>query len=140
MIIFPKSQSLHITKLCYFCNLKGMIDKKFEIVFLDEAFGYLQNLERKHYEKILFNIRKAQINADPRLFKKLRSEIWEFRTFFEGRQHRLLAFWDKTVKNRLVVATHGFLKKQSKIPAKQIDRALSIRNQYFKNQDKINRI
>ncbi len=117
-----------------------MSNKQFEIVLLDEAFDYLKSLERKHYEKIIFNIRKAQANPEPKLFKKLRSDIWEFRTIFEGKQHRLLAFWDKSVKNRLIVATHGFVKKQSKVPENEITRALNLRNQYFENKDKTNKI
>ena len=36
------------------------MDKLFEIVFLDETFDFLKNLEKKHHEKIIFNIRKAQ--------------------------------------------------------------------------------
>jgi phage-related protein len=116
-----------------------MTIKQVEIVFLDEAFDYLQNLDRKHYEKILFNIRKAQANPEPKLFKKLRSDIWEFRTLFEGKQHRLLAFWDKSAENRLVIATHGFVKKQSKVPEQEITRAISLKNQYFVNMNKSNK-
>ena len=41
----------------------------FEIIFLDEAFEFLKSLEQKHYEKILYNIRKAQIERSPELFK-----------------------------------------------------------------------
>lgn len=51
------------------------MDKHFEILFLDEAFGFLSSLERKHYEKILYNIRKAQVEQDPELFKKLSDDI-----------------------------------------------------------------
>lgn len=32
----------------------------FEVVFLDEALEFLEGLERKHYEKILYNIRPRQ--------------------------------------------------------------------------------
>ncbi len=53
------------------------MDKLFDIVFLDEAFEYLSNLEKRHYEKVLFNIRKAQTGHDPELFKKLKDEIWD---------------------------------------------------------------
>jgi len=49
----------------------------FEIIFLEEAFEFLSRLEKKHYEKILYNIRKSQINHDAELFKKLTDEIWE---------------------------------------------------------------
>lgn len=33
---------------------------QFEILFLEEAFNFLKQLERKHYEKVLYNIRRAQ--------------------------------------------------------------------------------
>ncbi len=45
--------------------------KFFEVIFLDEAFEFLKQLEGKHYEKILYNIRKAQAEHDPELFKKI---------------------------------------------------------------------
>lgn len=90
------------------------MNKRFEIVFLDEAFEFLKGLERKHYEKILYNIRKAQTEHDPELFKKLNNDIWEFRTLYQGIQYRLLAFWDKTSSSdTLIVSTHGFIKKRS---------------------------
>ena len=46
------------------------MNKRFEIELLKEAFEFLQSLERKHYEKILYNIRKVQVENDPELFKK----------------------------------------------------------------------
>lgn len=50
--------------------------KRFEVQFLKEAFDYLQSLDKKHSSKILFNIRRAQLEHDPELFKKLNNEIW----------------------------------------------------------------
>lgn len=60
------------------------MNKRFEIIFLEEAFEFLKGLDRKHYEKILYNIRKVQIEPDSELFKKLNNEIWEFRTLYQG--------------------------------------------------------
>ena len=68
------------------------MNKHFEILFLDEAFEFLSSLERKQYEKILYNIRKSQVELDSELFKKLSDDIWEFRTLYQGLQYRLLAF------------------------------------------------
>ena len=68
------------------------MDKHFDILFLNEAFEFLSSLERKHYEKILYNIRKSQVEIDPELFKKLSDDIWEFRTLYQRLQYRLLAF------------------------------------------------
>lgn len=39
------------------------MEKLFEVIFLDEVFDFLKSLERKHYEKILYNIRKATIDV-----------------------------------------------------------------------------
>jgi phage-related protein len=108
------------------------MDKYFEILFLDEAFEFLSSLERKQYEKILYNIRKSQVELDPELFKKLSDDIWEFRTLYQGLQYRLLAFWDKTSTiNTLVVSTHGFVKKRSKVPDNEIQKAVNIRTKYL---------
>lgn len=70
------------------------------------------------------------------LFKKLEnSEIWEFRTLYNGIAYRLFAFWD-TDMNTLVVATHGIIKKTQKTPKKEIARAEAIMKQYFEIKNK----
>ena len=110
----------------------------FDIVFLEEALEFLRDLDQKHYEKILYNIRKAQKQHDPELFKKLNDEIWEFRTLYQGLQYRLLAFWDKTsTENTLVISTHGFIKKRSKVPDNEILKAKQIRKKYFEEKAKL---
>ena len=115
------------------------MDKLFDILFLDKAFEFLISLDKKHYEKILFNIRKAQSDHDPELFKKLKEEIWEFRTLFQGNQYRLLAFWDKTnSENTLVISTQGFIKKRSKVPDSEIQKAIQLRTKYFEDKTKTN--
>ncbi|WP_418894631.1 type II toxin-antitoxin system RelE/ParE family toxin [Limibacterium fermenti] len=107
----------------------------FEIIFLDEAFDFLQRLERKHSEKILYNIRKAQVENNPELFKKLQDDIWEFRTLYQGLHYRLLAFWDKIDdKKTLVICTHAFIKKQQKVPEKEIQKAIQCRIEYFRKK------
>lgn len=106
--------------------------KLFEVVFLEEAYDFLKSIDKKHYEKILYNIRKAQIENDPELFKKLNDDIWEFRTLYQGLQYRMLAFWDKTDKaTTLVVSTHGFIKKRSKVPDNEIQKAIQQRIKYL---------
>ncbi len=87
--------------------------------------------------KKLYNIRKAQNEHDPEFFKKLTDEIWEFRTLYQGLQYRLLAFWDKTnTANTLVISTHGFIKKRSKVPDNEILKAKQLRTKYFDDKDK----
>ncbi len=111
------------------------MDKFFEIIFLEETFEFLSGLEKKHSEKILYNIRKSQVQHDPELFKKLTDEIWEFRTVYQGLQYRLLAFWDKTSSiETLVISTHAFIKKRSKVPDNEIQKAINIRTKYFSDK------
>jgi len=111
------------------------MDNYFEIVFLNEAFEFLKSLDTKHSNKILYNIRKAQQKNDVELFKKLTDDIWEFRTLYQGLQYRLLAFWDKTDNaNTLVISTHGFIKKQSKVPENEIGKAVKQRTKYFNDK------
>ena len=111
------------------------MDKHFEIIFLGEAFQFLKGLDRKHYEKILYNIRKAQTEQDPELFKKLNNDIGEFRTLYQGLQYRILAFWDKTSTTQtLVIATHGFIKKRIKVPDSEVQKAIGQRTKYFEEK------
>jgi phage-related protein len=91
----------------------------FEIEFLPEAIGFLDNLDDKTREKIYYNIKKAQQTNDNELFKKLNDNIWEFRTLYNSKAYRLFSFWDTTTgQERLVIATHGILKKTQKTPPK----------------------
>ena len=107
----------------------------FETKFLEEADEFISGLDRKTIKKIFYNIDLAEQTNDPKLFKKLQNNIWEFRTKNAGLQIRLLAFWDKTDnKETLVVATHGFIKKADKVPANEIDRAVRLRDKYFDNK------
>ncbi|MFN3942033.1 MAG: type II toxin-antitoxin system RelE/ParE family toxin [Flavobacterium sp.] len=113
----------------------------FETKFLEEANEFISKLEVKTIKKILYNIDLAEQTNDPRLFKKLQHDIWEFRTKFAGLQIRLLAFWDKTDNIKtLVIATHGFVKKVDKVPINELERAIRLRENYFKNkkEDKSN--
>ena len=86
----------------------------------------------KVQQKITYNYKKIEHGiVDKELFKKLEnSEIWEFRTLFNGNCYRLFSFWD-TETGTLIVATHGIVKKTQKTPQKEIAKAEEIRQQYF---------
>lgn len=109
----------------------------FETIFLEEADQFLLALDKKTAAKVIYNVDLAEQTNDARLFKKLQEEIWEFRTRYLGKQIRLLAFWDKSDnKQTLVIATHGFVKKVDKVPAKEIERVENIRKKYFASKFK----
>lgn len=109
----------------------------FQLALLDEAKDFLQSLPQQAHKKILYNVwRVAGGEKNRELFKKLdNSEIWEFRTLYNGIAYRLFAFWD-TDAQTLVVATHGIIKKTQKTPKKEIARAEAIKKQYFELKNK----
>ncbi len=107
---------------------------KFRVAYTEEAIEFLESLDLKARGKIAYNIGKCMYYIDKDLFKKLEnSDIWEFRTLYNGIQYRLFAFWD-TENETLVIATHGIIKKTQKTPAKEIAKAESIRKEYFKSK------
>lgn len=110
----------------------------FHLLLLGAARDFLKTLPVQAREKIYYNIRKVQGGVrDRELFKKLEnSEIWEFRTLYNGLAYRLFCFWDKESES-LVVATYGIVKKTQKTPSKEIARAEEMRRKYFeaKNQE-----
>lgn len=104
----------------------------FKTEFYQEVRLFLRTIDQKAVDKIFQNIDLAEQTNDPRLFKKLTDDIWEFRTKYQNLQYRLLAFWDKTKsEDTLVLATHGIVKKTDKMPSKEIEKAKEIRKQYF---------
>lgn len=107
----------------------------FDVELLPEAFDFIKSQDFKVRKKIFQNLNRAKRSLDPKLFKKLNNEIWEFRTRYNGIQYRLLAFWDKSRETETIVfATHGFKKKTDKVAKKEIQKAENIRDEYFKNK------
>ena len=110
--------------------------EKFKVRFLEEAHEFLENLDEKARDKIYYNIKKAQVTNDKELFKKLNSEIWEFRTLFNKTHYRLFAFWDRTDKiDTVVISTHGLIKKTGKTPQSDIEKAERLRKMYFEHKN-----
>ncbi|WP_299669587.1 type II toxin-antitoxin system RelE/ParE family toxin [uncultured Polaribacter sp.] len=106
----------------------------FKAIFLESVDDFIKNLDFKIQKKIFYNIRLAEKSNDPKIFKKLTDEIWEFRIRFSNKQIRLLSFWDKRNNNNtLVIATNGFIKKTQKTPKAEINKAKRIMNEYLKD-------
>ena len=133
------SIDIFFTKVLHICKQFIIFAMKtsphFKVIYSEESIEFLGKLPDKAKQKILFNIEKCMFGyIDNELFKKLEnSNIWEFRTLYNGISYRLFCFWD-TNKNSLVIATHGIIKKTQKTPKKEIDKAENIRREYFNNQ------
>ena len=58
----------------------------FQLILLDEAKKFLDNIPQNAHKKVLYNMwRVSGGEKNIELFKKLeKSEIWEFRTLYNG--------------------------------------------------------
>ena len=125
----------NILSLHYKSNKMGI--NKLKVVLTEEAKAFLDEQPFKAQQKIYYNIFKVEegvMKVD--IFKKLENtEIWEFRTLYNGICYRLFSFWD-TEEETLVIATHGIVKKTQKTPLKEITKAEEIRKEYFNNKKK----
>lgn len=108
----------------------------FNLILLKDANEFITALPEKVQDKVFFNIRKVRFGVkDINLFKKLENtDIWEFRTLYQGLAYRLFAFWDND-EETLVVATHGFVKKTQKTPKREIDKAEYLRKEWFNRKN-----
>ena len=112
-------------------NQNMKFQRLFQTILSEEVVEFLKKQDVKARQKILYNIRKAEMVADPELFKKLTGAIWEFRTLWKNLHYRLLAFWDNE-DGRVVITTHCFIKKTAKIPLKELEKAMEMRNEYIR--------
>jgi phage-related protein len=105
----------------------------FDIEFLEEALVFLNDLNENERRKVIYNIDKLRFKLDPVLFKKLTSEIWELRTLYNSKCFRIFAFWYNADQHKkLIIATHGIIKKSNKTPRQEIERSERIRNAFIK--------
>ena len=98
--------------------------QKFDVILLKEVLEFFDTLHEKVKDKIIYNIDKSKYMNDPELFKKLETDIWQFRTKYSNIHYRIFAFWDKEENiDNLVIASHGIVKKTYKVPKKEIEKA-----------------
>ena len=111
----------------------------FDVEFLEEALAFLNELNENERRKVIYNIDKLRFKPDPVLFKKLTSEIWEFRTLYNSKCFRIFAFWYYAdQQKKLIIATHDIIKKSNKTPKQEIERSEKIRIAFIKAKSSYN--
>lgn len=115
---------LHVTGR--YCKLYALASEK-RCPLLD----FMAEQERRAPEDLAHFLRIVQYCADhgpPKNKEKCRSlgnDIWELK----GKNGiRVLWFWDE---GRIIVCTHGFVKKQRRTPRREIEKARKQRDAYF---------
>ena len=109
-----------------------MWDSRLRVFLTEEAKNFIASLPHPVAKKIYYNMRRivdGERNSD--LFKKLTGTgIWEFRTQYVETAYRLFAFWDNK-NGRLIVVTHGVIKKTQKTSGRDIAKAEAIMRAYL---------
>ncbi|MEA3435811.1 MAG: type II toxin-antitoxin system RelE/ParE family toxin [Thermodesulfobacteriota bacterium] len=66
-----------------------------------------------------------------KFFKHLDDGIYEIRVESKSNIYRIFSFFDD---GKLVILLHGFQKKTQKTPRKEIERAKTLRKEYYENK------
>ena len=113
------------------------MDKAIEVIFLEQAVDFMDELDTKTQTKFLKAFRKTSERLFGNWFKKLKgtNDIYEFRIDEHGKFYRLFTFWDNTGDSlTLIVATHGIVKKSNKTPKQEIQKVEKIKQKYFEEK------
>jgi len=110
-----------------------------KLVFFRTYFrDFADSLPKKVQEKI--NLVLFTISVAPRIpvkfFKHITGTdgLYEIRVEFESNIYRIFCCFDR---GNLVVLFNGFQKKGQKTPKSEIDKALRIKEEYFREKSKI---
>jgi phage-related protein len=115
--------------LVTFANIKMRILEPYKNYFWDFYNYEKQNVKDK-IDYVLQIIISFQRIPD-KFFKHLEEGIYEIRIESGGNIYRLFCFFDK---EKLVILLHGFQKKSMKIPRKEIERAKTLRRNYYEEK------
>jgi len=108
------------------------------VVFWKDYFEiFFINQTRKVKDKIIwtFELIEDTYRIPENILKHIEGTdgLYEIRLQAEGNSFRIFCFFDK---NRLIILMNGFQKKTQKTPLKEIKRALTIKADYEKEQQK----
>ncbi|MFZ1705864.1 MAG: type II toxin-antitoxin system RelE/ParE family toxin [Saprospiraceae bacterium] len=109
-----------------------------EVELLEEAEQYFLALNEKIQAKFLRSFDKTVSGLKGPWFEKLKSKegIFEFRERDQDKFYRIFAFWYGEAETKtLILCTHGLDKKTNKTPKSEIEKAIRIKQQYFKDKN-----
>jgi phage-related protein len=93
---------------------------------------FFDSLDSRQIQKVAWTLRLIkELEIIPKQYiKKLEgtNDIWEIRVLAFGINIRLLCFQEK---GNLIILTHGFIKKQSKVPKAEINKAEKYKKEYL---------
>ena len=76
---------------------------------------------------------KTQDRLPQKFVKHIKEGIYELRTEYNGNIYRVFFIFDE---DKIVVLFNGFQKKTQKTPQKEIDKAITIKKEYYEYKRK----
>lgn len=91
---------------------------------------FLKRLEKGFQAKVDAKIRYLRLYGEQArrpIASPLKNKIYELRVSYKNLCLRILYFFDKDI----IMMTHAFFKKSDAVPPAEIDKAVSMRDEYF---------
>ena len=91
---------------------------------------FMQTLTDQEQQKVKYGLLllKSQDKVSTRFVRYIRNGIYELRTLYNGNIFRVFFIFDD---GNVVVLFNGFRKKTQKIPQKEIESAIKIKESYY---------
>ena len=104
--------------------------KRTIITFGNYFDNFLKSLSEKEREKLDYGLvlLKTQDRLPVKFVKHIKDGLYELRTEYNGNIYRVFFIFDE---GKIVVLFNGFQKKSQKTPAKEITKALKIKEEYY---------
>ena len=104
--------------------------KRTIITFGNYFDDFLKSLSEKEREKVDYGLvlLKTQDRLPVKFVKHIKEGLYELRTEYNGNIYRVFFISDE---GKIVVLFNGFQKKSQKTPAKEITKALKIKEEYY---------
>ena len=104
--------------------------KRTIITFGNYFDDFLKSLSEKEREKVDYGLvlLKTQDRLPVKFVKHIKEGLYELRTEYNGNIYRVFFICDE---GKIVVLFNGFQKKSQKTPAKEITKALKIKEEYY---------
>ena len=103
-----------------------------------QAFGnyfrdFVSSIEEGAKRKIFYAIDMLKTGqlVSSKFVKKLRDEIYELRAEYNGNIYRVFFIFDD---GNVVILFNGFQKKTQKTPSKEIDKAITLKKEYYEQK------
>jgi putative addiction module killer protein len=102
--------------------------------FLD----FMATLNKGAVKKIYYalDMLKLQNMVSQKFVKLIRDGIYELRAEYEGNIYRIFFCFDD---GNIVILFNGFQKKSQKTPENEINKAISLKNEYYAEKQHINK-